>query len=556
MAVTWKKIAYYDTLLTVEEQEIIGRLTGGNVDGITIGIADNNMVQIDQADAASGEYCRLTANGIESRSKAETQADLDLEAGTDFPSKATFDTHEAATTGVHGAGGDTLATDADIATHAALTATHGAADIADVSDIAVDANLSATAQAAIAASHTQGTDTTLGTLTANVDFAKYQAIALVCHKGATMPADPTDGQWFLHTPTGRNVLYQYNSEWIPIISVGTMTMYVDKTDGTDDLNHGTAADASAFATVQYAVDCIPGLVGGNVVIYINAEDYDETVTIRGKKASGDYTISIYGTLALQETASSATVVAGSGATQGTVTKAGQFTGDTYANMLAYFVTDDEYRVIDSHTDDVLTLVGTAPSSTAQNVAVYDWDTTINSVVVKPAQNGVYLYALYLDTSVGLTTESPSSTFCYRCKIATTGTWGCIGRGDVWLEHCYLQSQYPVYAESSITYVWSSKVYTIAASKHCVRATLRGYVAVREGSILDASSKTGTNGIRVETNAVVGCYTSAAGGYPRIRNQAVGIYAEAGGMVKTTANNVYSGNTADETADAASFGYID
>ncbi len=43
--------------------------------------------------------------------------------------------------------------DADIATHAALTATHGAADIADKSDIAVDANLSAAAQAAIAASH-------------------------------------------------------------------------------------------------------------------------------------------------------------------------------------------------------------------------------------------------------------------------------------------------------------------------------------------------------------------------------------------------------------------
>ena len=48
--------------------------------------------------------------------------------------------HDTATTGVHGAGANTIATTnditTDIATHAALTATHGAADIADVSDIA------------------------------------------------------------------------------------------------------------------------------------------------------------------------------------------------------------------------------------------------------------------------------------------------------------------------------------------------------------------------------------------------------------------------------------
>jgi len=78
MAVTWKKIAYYDTLLTVEEQEIVGRLTGGNVDGITIGIADNNMVQIDDADAADNDYCKLTANGIEGRSASEVKTDLSL----------------------------------------------------------------------------------------------------------------------------------------------------------------------------------------------------------------------------------------------------------------------------------------------------------------------------------------------------------------------------------------------------------------------------------------------------------------------------------------------
>lgn len=82
--------------VTVAEQTVVGRVTGGNIDDLTIGIADDNIVQIDHAPyAAATEYARFTANGLESRSKAETQADLDLEAGTDFPSLATFNDHSA-----------------------------------------------------------------------------------------------------------------------------------------------------------------------------------------------------------------------------------------------------------------------------------------------------------------------------------------------------------------------------------------------------------------------------------------------------------------------------
>jgi len=80
MAVTWKKIAYYDTLLTVEEQEIVGRLTGGNVDGITIGIADNNMVQVDGTtnSPVNGDYAKWTASGVEGKAAAEVKTDLSL----------------------------------------------------------------------------------------------------------------------------------------------------------------------------------------------------------------------------------------------------------------------------------------------------------------------------------------------------------------------------------------------------------------------------------------------------------------------------------------------
>ena len=45
----------------------------------TIGIADNNLIEMDDADAADNDYGKLTANGFEGRSYAEVRSDLDLE---------------------------------------------------------------------------------------------------------------------------------------------------------------------------------------------------------------------------------------------------------------------------------------------------------------------------------------------------------------------------------------------------------------------------------------------------------------------------------------------
>jgi len=65
--------------VTVAEQRVVGRLTGGNIDDITIGIADDNILQVDQASTADdNDYAKFTANGIEGRSYAEVISDLGL----------------------------------------------------------------------------------------------------------------------------------------------------------------------------------------------------------------------------------------------------------------------------------------------------------------------------------------------------------------------------------------------------------------------------------------------------------------------------------------------
>ena len=56
----------------------------------TIGIADDNLLEVDDASAASGEFARFTANGIEGRSASQVRADLDLEVGTDVLAQQTI----------------------------------------------------------------------------------------------------------------------------------------------------------------------------------------------------------------------------------------------------------------------------------------------------------------------------------------------------------------------------------------------------------------------------------------------------------------------------------
>ncbi len=62
--------------LTVTEQTLVGRLTGGNISAVAIGIADNNILQIDSATVANLDYAKFTTAGLEGRSYAEVASDI------------------------------------------------------------------------------------------------------------------------------------------------------------------------------------------------------------------------------------------------------------------------------------------------------------------------------------------------------------------------------------------------------------------------------------------------------------------------------------------------
>lgn len=376
--------------------------------------------------------------------------------------------------------------------------------------------------------------------------------------GSTLDPSPTTGQWFLHTPTGRNILYQYNgSSWVSIQSFGSMTVYVDATDGTDQLtDHGQGVDGDAFATVQFAVDCIPGSYGGPVAININNESYDESVTIRGKSPTGDYSITLQGTLNQQASATADSKVQGTGATQGSLTDTGAF--GAYDNMLLEITNDDEYRIIDSDTADVATIVGCFSDAVDLAYIVWDWGTDINSLVVTGGQKNVVAYDMEFDTSYGISVNDAAEFTGYRLKLVITGNAIITNTlGIMTLYRSYISSS----AVGVVSYgystanLYASKVYTTGANDCCIRGQA-SFSYITWGTILDAASTSGTEGLEANSNSVGNCYSPAANGYTRIRNQATGVYAYRGGMVQSTANVQYSGNTVDESAVSASYGYID
>lgn len=377
-----------------------------------------------------------------------------------------------------------------------------------------------------------------------IDFNNLKAIEMVCDNGPTLPASPVNAQWFCHNPTGRKILYIYDgtaAEWVPIISIGTMTLFVDNTDGTDDLEHGFAIDSDAFKTVQFAINTIPGLYGGNVVINVNAETYNETVTIQGKNATGNFTIAIDGDGALIELKSAVadSMTLGSGASHGTLTHSvGAFAG--LGRKLLYIVETDEYRIIELHTSTVLDIVGTFSSVPgSKEYKVFDWGAVIDKVEVAANQSGIVFR--------GIKIVSSSSTFDTGSGFVMEHCWSTSLLILILSRAQFLQSVFeqPVLVNSN----------AVIDAVQCLMKRSSGtgwqFNGGGFGSMVGNVTDGGTTGFNVLLGSKVSFNTGAGSGYNIIKNWTTGISAVAGGLVINTVNNQYSGNATDENPSGAS-----
>ena len=359
---------------------------------------------------------------------------------------------------------------------------------------------------------------------------------------------------------GKTIYNSTNDTWAEITAVDSgTTLSLD----TDIMTNGESYTlVAAKSTIQSGVDAIPGGVNCNTTVKISDDTFAEEVSIFGKTFSGSFTITLEGTLVLQESVTSATVSAGSGATQGVATKVGAFAGDSYGDYLCYFVTDEVYRVIDSHTNDALTLVGTAASSTAQDIKILRVITTINgsgALNVTNGQQSIFLVSIDFESSVSyssVTIENNSTVTMNNCRMSK--------RVNVLGSNLYTYDSYIAWGTVTdrMLYVGSVGNYEARRTKHATEASGKSGIVLelgstlffQNGSILDGFDASGP-GIKANTNASLNFWSSSANGYARIRNCSVGLTVDSGAQAIWTQPTgapqiVYSGNTADRTENTA------
>jgi len=396
------------------------------------------------------------------------------------------------------------------------------------------------------------------TFEGDVNFAEFKAIAMSCDNGATAPTTPDTGQWFLHTPVGRNILMMFDgSNWNNIMSLGAMVVYVDASqgtdppiNGTDDMSNGFGVDGDAFDTIQYAIDTIPSALGGNVTININEDTYTENVTVKGK-VTGEYTITLNGTLVSQENRTwSANGSAGTGQTQGYGTDTGNFNGDSYANMLLLEGGDGDYRVIDSHDDDDLTVVGafTSEPQLGETWEVFDWGTTVSGTFTVNAQKNLYLYDIYV---AGISRfGNYSSVVCYRFKsniVTITEDYSKIIYYTSYITSSVVACFYVI--NNSVASLYRTKGTASANGIKGVQADTLVGMFISDGCVFEATGGASTSyGIYAAKNCAINLSSAAAAGYHEIRDFKYGIYTNTGSILTYTNPASYIDFTGSITAD--------
>lgn len=374
--------------------------------------------------------------------------------------------------------------------------------------------------------------------------------------GSTVPTTGlTEGEFFLHTPTGRKFYLIYNGgSWKPFISVGDAIIHVDGNGtGTDTINNGGATGASAFNTGQYAIDQVPGLLGGDVTIIFSGETYTENLIVQGKTVTGNFNLVLEGTLTEDASATLDSAVKGTAGTQGSITDTGAF--GSFDNQLIYSTSEDKYRLITSDTANTATIVGTwvandlTGSAPTGNYKVYDWATIISGTIDTFGQKGLIVRGL--DITGRFTPDVDSEVFFQRSKIENRIQ---VDRASfATLEETLVTTTNSVSVNSitgSFVRLYRSKLLGISSPARGLRVGGGSGADVDRGTVIDGYD----NGIIVEAGAVR-ANNSNAPGYMFINNCTNGGVTIDGGTIYfangVRASTDVTGTTTPWTPSAAS-----
>lgn len=387
--------------------------------------------------------------------------------------------------------------------------------------------------------------------------------------GATLPTAAVVGQLFLHTPTGRrNLMFYDGTAWIPVLSLGTWTVYVDPVNGTDNENLGYGTGANAFRTIQYAVNQIADKYAENITILPAAGTYNETVVVRGKQPTRNYTITIRGELSVVSSITATGGVQGSGATFGSVEFGSWGAWENRWLQGKSGSNNNVYRLIDSISGTTATVVGywSAAPVSGDSFDVVEPGTTVNQINVLDGQLSVVIENIAFNYTDG-TSSFPTiaginaAVTWRRCRqsFATgsnvqTGVNAALTLEESYFERC----RFFVANDATLTARGCKfhRPHTTGSGGRLLHVFLGSKcVLVTRPSVIDGASNGCTgllaaSGANCEVNSLYCRVRSCAGG-----GTGRGLRAESTGTITGTTNIQYSGNDTNTSVDAATYGVV-
>jgi hypothetical protein len=299
-------------------------------------------------------------------------------------------------------------------------------------------------------------------------------------------------------------------------STGTLTLYVDKTNGTNAVGQGMGSGTAATQTIQYAFNLIPPILAGNVIVNISGDTYSETATLQGKTLAGDYTITLQGTKSTIET-----LTVASGSQQGTIING---TSHQYATVVASgtpwsvnqrqnkwvrITTTGESRLIDRNTASVLTVAGrwdTTPVN-GQTMVIEEPLTAITDLRVGTNQTGVVINDIDLKFATGTNQVffgAYTSVTLNRCRFPYTSASSVWTGKDnnILLNYCFFTLCRLFIRSGSAVNSVSTKFFRGGTGPNHLQIDEFSKLYWSDGSIIDGNNDAGCTGISVTGGGLV------------------------------------------------------
>ena len=401
-------------------------------------------------------------------------------------------------------------------------------------------------------------------ITGDVDFNEGKSVEMCLDNGATLPADPTIGQIFIHTPTGRSIKKVFDgSDWVGETSYGTMVCYADTSTNrhrADYPDEGTSA--AKWDDIQDCFDEIPANYNGNITIYVAGGTYVETLTLANKKPTSALTITIQGTLAEQGDGE----MTGDADSQHDVDGTQDIVNDENAinNTVSnsFVLLNGQYRVVDSvEANDSITIAGTFDTDpNTETFTTWLPSSQITGTLTIDHQIGVRVYDLTINSSGSLAVSvvNFSEAIFYRCRLDSRIDVN--NNSIVSMHQSFVDVGSGVYAilarYNGALYILKQSKFLAAGANDLVITVNASSLSFLQGCVIDGGGQANVVGVDVLSGRVT-CSNTTSIGYSVIRNNDKGMRARYNSSITGTGNNIYSNNpTADENAAAGSFGYID